>query len=540
MTTEDKIEKLRAGLLSATVDRKKKLGLLKKLVEYKSDPRVLSILKEAAAAPVNQSILGYVVRSFGYLSGPGPLAELTPYLGHPSRVVVGNAVKALVSVDRKEAIRLGLAVVRGPNPDIAVAAARVLAERCQVECQPLFVEMAASPRSADRYAALLYLRFLPSTEALPVLLEMLRRETEPELYPVIARVLPKMIPKSASGPVEALRSELAAKLVELDAALDALPDGGTFNLEPAEEGDPEFPDALLTTDYMPTRKRDSAEPLGAIAFSAPANKSPQKPPAEALISGGLQTVKPPPGALESGGLATVKPPPGALESGNQPAVKPPAVKAPAAALLSGGVPQIKAPAGALVSGGAPAVPRPEPPPVKQEAPEPPPPPSAPVPRPEANASAAQAPVPWQKKQLRKQQERLRHITRAFKLDQVADVTRKSPLLVGSVLTVVCYVAFLVFGRGGAIAPPPKVSDIVEGQLGRVGAKIKFTGTLIEVNRDYNILLVRDERQLVVSAYYQDQPVGNFTKGKRVAIEGTIREIKSERAYVVHGITASQS
>src|SRR5262249_14076610 len=148
--------------------------------------------------------------------------------------------------------------------------------------------------------------------------------------------------------------------------------------------------------------------------------------------------------------------------------------------------------------------------------------------------------PWQKKQLRKQQERLRHITRAFKLDQLPDLTRKSPMAVGGVLTVVCYLAFLFFGRGGARTPPGRVSDIAEGTRGKVGALIKFSGTLIEVTRDYNILLVRDERQLVVSAYYSDQPVGNFTKGKKVAIEGTIREIKSERAYVVHGITASQS
>lgn len=569
MTTEDKVEKLRAGLLSATVDRKKKLGLLKKLVEFKTDPRVIPILKEAAAAPVNQSILGYVVRSFGYLSGPAPLAELTPYLSHPGRVVVGNAMKALVAVDKKEAVRLGLAVVRGPTPETAVAAARVLAERCHAECQPVFAEMAASSRPPDRYAALLYLRFLPAAEALPILLEMLRRETDPELYPVIARVLPKIVPKSQSGPVEALRSELAAKLVELDAALDTLSEGNAFALEAPEEADPEFPDALLTTDYLPTRKRDTAEPLGAIAFSAPGSQNAAlasggiptvKPPGAAIASGGLlkavkvaaaalqsgevPAVRPPPEALQSGGLPQVKAPPEALQSGGIAQIKPsvapasaggPAIKPPAPALASGGIPAVKPPAEPPAPAPATAAPPPPPPPPPAGTPEP-----APAPRPEALVSAQNAQVPWQKKQLRKQQERLRHVTRALKLDQIPGFTRKSPMLSGSILTVVCYVAFLIFGRGGAVTPPPKVSDIVEGQLGRVGAKIKFTGTLIEVNRDYNILLVRDERQLVVSAYYQDQPVGNFTKGKRVAIEGTIREIKSERAYVVHGITASQS
>lgn len=171
-------------------------------------------------------------------------------------------------------------------------------------------------------------------------------------------------------------------------------------------------------------------------------------------------------------------------------------------------------------------------------------PAAPRPTPSTPTAVPPAPtsgtVPWQKKQPKKQQDRLLEISRAFRLDQLPDFTRTRPLLVGSVLTVVCYLGFLVFGRGGAVVPRPRVSDIAEGTLGKVGARIKFSGTLIEVNRDYNILLVRDDRQLVVSAYYSEQPVGNFMKGKKVAIEGTIREIKSERAYVVHGITATQS
>ena len=677
-TREDRVEKLRAGLLSTSVDRKKKLGLLKKLVEHKADSRVIAVLREAAAAPVNQSILGYVVRSFGYLAGREPLAELEKYVSHHNRAVVSNAVKALASVDRNEAVRLAMPVVFGANPDTSVAAARVLAERCRAECHDRFLEMVASPKKVDRYAVLLYLRFLPPADAVPVLLDMLRRETDHELYPVIARVLPRLVSKAGAAPIEALRLELASKLAEVDGALSAMADTAGPPPDPGEEADPEFPDALLTTDVMgfKTQPRPSESPFsgnahvaiqpgpasaGLTAIPAPASApaalasdgaqraipsaafasggAGRTVPATALASDGAGRVVPtaafasggagrtvPAAALASDGAARVvpsapvsagvargTPAASALDGGARGAPPAPASDgvarhAPPAPMSDGAARNAApAPASEVASRNAPPAPisdgaarnaapapgsdagarnAPPAPASDGAARVPPAPMSAPAPRAGAAAAAAAQPttpveapgaggspapasqptspvpapdglqavpiapptghpgvvsasqLPHQKRPFKKQRERLRHITQAFRLDQLPEVTRTRPVLVGSIVTLVCYIAFLTLGRG-SLARPPSGGDITEGQLGKLGAAIKFSGELIDINRDYNILLVRDERQLVVSAYYQDQPVTGFLKGKKITVQGTIREIKNERAYVVQGISATQ-
>ena len=519
---EDRVERLRAGLLSTSVDRKKKLGMLKKLVEHKSDPRVLGILRAAAAAPGNASMLGYVVRSFGYLPGKDALAELAPYVSHTNRVVVSNAVKALAALDRKEAVRLALPVVRGASSDASVAAARVLAERCRAECHERFLEMSTAAQPADRFAALVYLRFLPPGDAVPVLLEMLRREREPELYPVIARMLPRLVTRSGAGPVEGLRAELASKLAELDAALGALGDARTP--EPPEEHEGEFAEGAdgargaAASGLVPSDVADlpSALTSGEIPALAPIAAPVSVAPPPAPVTSSTPAMRPPPA------------PPSPVTS-STPAMRPP----PEPPQTSAPIPVPPKPSGAVpVPPSGPASR-----PTARDIP------SLPTPVPPRNTGRTpqldSGALPWQKKQLRRQQ-RIRDITRAFRLDELNDYASRRPMVVGAVITLVCYLGFLTVGRGNLPPAHPHVSDIAEGALGKLGARIKFSGTLIEVNRDYNILLIRDERQQVVSAYYPDQPVGNFLKGRKVAIEGTIREIKSERAYVVQGLTASQS
>jgi hypothetical protein len=588
---QDRVERIRQGLLSGLTDRKKKLALLKELVRYRTDPRVAQVLREAAATPINDNMLGYIVRSFGYLPGPQTIAELAPYFQHKVRSVVSNAVKAAASIDRAEAVRLALPVVRGGNPDTAIAAARVLAERCRGECHLQFLEMMFAPMAAERYAAVLYLRWLPAEDGLPLLVEMMRREKEPELYAMIARVLPKTGAGKSDG-LARLREELAAKLAEIDAAVaEAATRGPDVEAEGGDDATDEDA-ARETMDRLPldtmvrgTRKvpaagdeaTASAFLLGGEPVAPGASGPPSKPPA------GTATLV---DATPAAPAAAV--PPSARTSGAIPAQRPAVPAAPAEAARSGSIPV--PPAGATRSGsiavrGAAAPEAPSaatlidaaPPSSPEPAPEAAGPTSSPdkkrVDRPTPNArqpvpalstlderapadtgdqpkrSTGRSPVaqqggdtlPWQKKEEQQRRRRkLKDITQAFRLDELNDVARKRPMVVGLALVLLGYGLFLTVGRSESAKPRPRVNDIVEGALGKVGAKITFAGTLIEVNRDYNILLVRDERQMVVSAYYSDQSVAHFIKGKKISLQGTIREIKSERAFVVQGITATQS
>lgn len=523
----DRIERIRTGLLSSIVDRKKKLALLKELVRYRSDARVPQVLREAAAAPANDNMLGYIVRSFGYLSGPQTMADLAPYFQHRVRSVVSNAVKAAAAIDRGEAVRLALPVVRSGNPDTAIAAARVLAERCRGECHAQFLEMAFAPLATDRYAAVLYLRWVPPDDGLPLLAEMMRREREPELVAMIARVLPKVALKADA--LAKLREELIAKVTELDAAV----------ADAAARG-PEAVDAEDATDEDAARETMDKLPLDAVAVARAGGTRKIAQATEESAFSSLGLGEPP--AQHVSASIPVPVPAAPAPAAPEPVPPEPAGEAPSPA------PEVEARVGPPSSPERkPARPTPnarQPVPALSTLDE-----RAAEPPPEHKRSTGRSPVaaadtlPWQKKeeQQKRRRQQIKNITQAFRIDQLNDYARRKPMAVGLALVLLGYALFLTVGRSDATkAPKPRVNDIVEGALGRVGAKITFSGTLIEVNRDYNILLVRDERQMVVSAYYSDQSVSHFIKGKRVTLQGTIREIKSERAFVVQGITASQT
>lgn len=221
---EGRFSKLRAGLLADALDRPQKLGILKMLVDLKAEGHSVAILTEAAKAPVNDAILTYVVRAFGYMGGLEVLPVLAEYIHHPRRSVVANALKAAAAIDPSRAVEMALPAIRQAPLETVAVICGVLAERCPDVAAPAVARLATSTVARERLAALLYFKQLPPADGVSPVVEMLGAERDPELLGEQAQLLAARLTRSGAGPIEQLRQELARKLDVVDGLLARLPE----------------------------------------------------------------------------------------------------------------------------------------------------------------------------------------------------------------------------------------------------------------------------------------------------------------------------
>lgn len=121
------------------------------------------------------------------------------------------AVRALCAIDRPTGARLGLDVIRRVKSSIAEPLARLLGQRCPEEAHAGMLELAASARLPDRVAAMSFLRCLPAARAVPLLIDMYRREKHPMGIRLLRRLLKKRVRTKHRKRLENLREELTIK-----------------------------------------------------------------------------------------------------------------------------------------------------------------------------------------------------------------------------------------------------------------------------------------------------------------------------------------
>jgi hypothetical protein len=191
----DDLETVRRGLLEPHLDEQTKLGLLRKLIEHKSDPRAREVLKAAAAAPANAPLVHVIVRTFGYLDVAGVIEDLEGFARHPDPAIASNALKAAAARDARRAVEMAMPLLRGGPAELTRAAAVVLAERCRETADAAVASLASSADPSSRLAAVNYLRALPADAAQPALGRMLDREVDAELRALLGRLLGRSPPE---------------------------------------------------------------------------------------------------------------------------------------------------------------------------------------------------------------------------------------------------------------------------------------------------------------------------------------------------------
>jgi hypothetical protein len=531
----ERLERFRAALLSPAVDRRKKIQLLRSLVQYHEEEGVRQILRDAAEFPRNRRILGYIVRAYGYLKDPSLVSDLEAYVAHDDQFVVSCAVKAAAALDRTQAVQLALQAIRGANSVTGIAAAKVIAQRCAAEATPLILQMACSHRSRERYAALMYLRYLEPRQAMPIVLEMLRREKRAQLIPIMTKVLPRVARQKDAPSLAAFREELLAKAAHVEAVLAELAAAGPG--DPAGSGAPDddtgamtIPDPRSASQELAAGQRrvDAAgagtapqpdfDGSDAVALASLPVDVPGVPEAGDATAGEGETEEE--GATELEPAPEPPLPPAPLDDDEedagislpQPLAPPPgSVAAPASA----SAPEVGAASAAAAAAAlAPAIAIAEP----------------------------EALLPWQEKERRAREKRRTETNEAVAAPGAMGRIARSRAVAGAMLAAVACVLLVWLLRPEPEPPPSRhaVESIQQCRLGALGARVKFTGNLVVVSRDYNLLQVRDDKNFLVSVYYPDQDIGSFTRGRTITVEGVIKEIRTPEAAVLQGITASQN
>src|SRR5688500_8116625 len=110
-----------------TSDRR--IEAIRRLVS-EGDPRaVLEILDEASRLSHNDAILRVLVRSFGYLAAPEAFDRALPFLQHPSKAVMGSAVKSLMTLDVERATGWIVGVLRHSDAERILMIMKYFMER---------------------------------------------------------------------------------------------------------------------------------------------------------------------------------------------------------------------------------------------------------------------------------------------------------------------------------------------------------------------------------------------------------------------------
>lgn len=217
-------EKLRRILLSAEVDRKKKVKVLRQLMELRGDPSVCAIVREATQAPVNERLLNYFVRVLGYFNDPEVLTDLAGFLVHRRKLVARNAAKAMVSFDPESAVEVVMRLLRTAPLKNMLTAIKVLAERCPREAGPAIEKLLGSRSRRERLIAVIFLHHAVDLEAVGRLLELMRTEREPAIIDWAFKALDQQATRAHQTPVDQLRTELWAKSERLRELAAQLPE----------------------------------------------------------------------------------------------------------------------------------------------------------------------------------------------------------------------------------------------------------------------------------------------------------------------------
>lgn len=228
MTADDelglRIEKLRNILVSDAFNRKKKVRVLRRVMELREEPRVCALIREATALPVNQPMLADFVRALGYLHDPAVLEDLAGYLAHPKKLVARNAVKAAVSFDPVAAVEMVLRGLRTTPVKNLSAAMIVLAERCPRVAAPAVQKLAGSRSKRERLLAVIFLTHAADVEAADLLLDILETERESALIELALQALERQASQANHARIGELYTKLTTRAERLGALLPRLPE----------------------------------------------------------------------------------------------------------------------------------------------------------------------------------------------------------------------------------------------------------------------------------------------------------------------------
>jgi hypothetical protein len=295
------MEKLRAGLLSATTPDAEKVDLLRELVARGNQPPVRDLLRAALACEANARVLAFVVRACGSLREKSLLPDIERHVSHADEVVAQNALKAAVALDPATAVRLAAPVIRTSRAELAWGFARILAQRCPAESRMFFLEIAQAPQAKDRVTSLVYLRSLPPDESAPIVVQMLQRESEADVAALLLKFLSKKLSRVTATPLENYARDLEGRLASAREVLAALPE--SLEPEPPRTTEPdELKDALsgdVTTALAHDFLDDAPLPPRLLV-------SPRQEPLRPQRQTGKGAARPPvapPGHLQRGALA---------------------------------------------------------------------------------------------------------------------------------------------------------------------------------------------------------------------------------------------
>lgn len=305
-TTGETLEELRAALLDPARGKDDKVPVLKKLVRRAAEPGVRQILKDIATCEANAPHLEYMVRGFGYLKDPAAVPDVLPFVAHPRPAVVASAIKALCALDPGAAMRAAVPLIRRSKDKERVwAAAGALASKAPELSRRFFRELASSPRSRHRAAALIQVKTLPPDEAVPILLQMLASERQSKLRKLLLEDLAERAGPAHAQLVQMLRRDLAIKVRELGALHAKLGGAAPVKVkrEPGVSGvlDPmSSPDLKLPAPPPAATASGATLRPAAPAASSPSVPRPSRPipipiPSAGRPTGSRPALTPPPG-----------------------------------------------------------------------------------------------------------------------------------------------------------------------------------------------------------------------------------------------------
>lgn len=276
MTADDelgqRIEKLRNILVSDAFNRKKKVRVLRRVMELREEPRVCALIREATRLPVNEPMLADFVRALGYLNEPAVMEDLAGYLAHPRKLVARNAVKAAVSYDPVGAVEMVLRGLRTTPVKNLSAGMIVLAERCPRVAAPAVQKLAGSRSKRERLLAIIFLTHAADVEAADLLLDILETERESALIELALQALERQASQANHARIGELYTKLMTRAERLGALLPRLPE------KPQRPTPPHSPSRKLLPIRAPVSAESSPELL---RVQRPAPPPDPEPPATA-------------------------------------------------------------------------------------------------------------------------------------------------------------------------------------------------------------------------------------------------------------------
>jgi len=218
----DESDRIRYGLLWPGADRDTRIDLLRELLELDDRTYVRETLVSAARQDHNRDVLDYILRSYGYLEDPDAIEDIVCWLQAGEVSIVVNTIKSIAALDPARAVLEARKIFHEGKSKLAYPVAEVLVDRCADHVEDLFLSMAFSRRSKHRALAVYYLRTLQPEEAVPLTIEMIRRERKRGVREILVKLLSQRSGEAHLPALEKFQRELLSKIGELEGLLHLL------------------------------------------------------------------------------------------------------------------------------------------------------------------------------------------------------------------------------------------------------------------------------------------------------------------------------